>query len=466
MKRVAALLLVLALALSPVSAAAAGTESPFTDVAQEQYYYDAVLEMYGAGVINGYGDGRFGPADPVTRAQALTMLCRLAGVDTTPFDDGAAWYSGTEGWALAAGALQAGTDLNGNATREEIAQYITAVYRLTLSDNRDGFADTDSVYANTLKDYGVSIGYLDAAGRTVFGGDAQVKRCDLCLMLSRLRVNAARPDWSGLVPTETAGFVPVVFDAELVTRPETTDDLLRTLRYMMQNGVTSHSFVWEADPGYYYADEDVEQITDWVYTGLEDALDVIADSDPASATFYLGYNLSGTINSLLGHAVSITYTITLRVKEGMDDAGLAASIAAYRRACTETLAELTAAGTVRPDMSARELALALFQYVDRRFVYDSAYSGAVVSACVAENRAVCQGYVAFYTSLCHLVGVPVYAQSSDTHVWNYVTLTDGTRRYIDVTWGDPVPDRPGYSNTAYFWLTEAELLALDPGRPL
>lgn len=37
-----------------------------------------VLAMCDAGIVNGYGDGRFGPDDPITREQAAVMLARLA----------------------------------------------------------------------------------------------------------------------------------------------------------------------------------------------------------------------------------------------------------------------------------------------------------------------------------------------------------------------------------------------------
>lgn len=45
----------------------------FTDTDDED-----VLAMCDAGIVNGYGDGRFGPDDPITREQAAVMLARLA----------------------------------------------------------------------------------------------------------------------------------------------------------------------------------------------------------------------------------------------------------------------------------------------------------------------------------------------------------------------------------------------------
>lgn len=51
----------------------------FTDVAEGAYYADAVAWASGMGVVTGYGDGRFGPNDAITRQQLATILFRYAG---------------------------------------------------------------------------------------------------------------------------------------------------------------------------------------------------------------------------------------------------------------------------------------------------------------------------------------------------------------------------------------------------
>ena len=52
---------------------AAGS-SDFTDVAAGKYYANAVAWAAGKGVVSGYGDGRFGPDDPITREQMAVIL--------------------------------------------------------------------------------------------------------------------------------------------------------------------------------------------------------------------------------------------------------------------------------------------------------------------------------------------------------------------------------------------------------
>ena len=55
-------------------------EAPFTDVAPGAWYFNAVLWAAGNDIVLGYGDGRFGPADPLTRQQLAAILYRYAGM--------------------------------------------------------------------------------------------------------------------------------------------------------------------------------------------------------------------------------------------------------------------------------------------------------------------------------------------------------------------------------------------------
>lgn len=59
---------------SPVTAAS----NEFYDVPTGQWYSDAVAWAVKHGITNGYGDGRFGPDDPITREQLAVFLYRYA----------------------------------------------------------------------------------------------------------------------------------------------------------------------------------------------------------------------------------------------------------------------------------------------------------------------------------------------------------------------------------------------------
>ena len=49
----------------------------FTDVTPDKWYYEAVMAMADAGAINGYGNGKFGPNDPITNGQFFLIVMRL-----------------------------------------------------------------------------------------------------------------------------------------------------------------------------------------------------------------------------------------------------------------------------------------------------------------------------------------------------------------------------------------------------
>ena len=53
--------------------------SPFTDVPDGRWYTPPVTWAAASGIVNGYGNGQFGPDDSITREQLTVMLWRYAG---------------------------------------------------------------------------------------------------------------------------------------------------------------------------------------------------------------------------------------------------------------------------------------------------------------------------------------------------------------------------------------------------
>ena len=49
---------------------------PFDDVAEGVWYTEAIRWAAASGVVGGYGNGKFGPGNPVTREQLAAMLYR------------------------------------------------------------------------------------------------------------------------------------------------------------------------------------------------------------------------------------------------------------------------------------------------------------------------------------------------------------------------------------------------------
>ncbi len=111
--------------------------SDFEDVADGQYYARAVAWAAANGVVSGYGDGRFGPNDPITREQLAVILrgyARMngrdvsAGADLSGYSDAgriSAYARDAMSWACAEGLIN-GTSADtltpaGTATRAQAA---------------------------------------------------------------------------------------------------------------------------------------------------------------------------------------------------------------------------------------------------------------------------------------------------------------------------------------------------------
>lgn len=73
---------VASLAATAVAVAPASAAGSFTDVTKDNTHYKAITELHAAGIINGFPDGTFKPAQDVTRGQAAKMLAGALGLDT------------------------------------------------------------------------------------------------------------------------------------------------------------------------------------------------------------------------------------------------------------------------------------------------------------------------------------------------------------------------------------------------
>lgn len=122
----------------------------FTDVLPGAYYTDACAWGAEKGIIDGYGDGRYGPADPMTREQLVSILWRYAqykgydvsvGEDTNILsykdaDEISEYAIPALQWACGAGIIQGRgdgiLDPQGHALRAETAVMLTRFTENTI----------------------------------------------------------------------------------------------------------------------------------------------------------------------------------------------------------------------------------------------------------------------------------------------------------------------------------------------
>ena len=111
--------------------------SAFTDVAGGDWFASGVAWASANGIVTGYGDGRFGPNDPITREQMAAILYRYAGfagqstagqADLSGYTDAgqvSPYAAEAMGWAVDRGLItgvSAGTLApGGSATRAQVA---------------------------------------------------------------------------------------------------------------------------------------------------------------------------------------------------------------------------------------------------------------------------------------------------------------------------------------------------------
>lgn len=117
-------------------------EAKFPDIKAGQWYSDAVIWAYQNGIVSGYGDGKFGPNDKITREQMAVILKGYAdfkGIDTSKIADlsdfpdanKVTWSKAAVRWAVAEGLISGKSnngktilDPQGNATRTEVASIL------------------------------------------------------------------------------------------------------------------------------------------------------------------------------------------------------------------------------------------------------------------------------------------------------------------------------------------------------
>ena len=147
------------------SPAVSGNDT-FTDTQEGAWYADAVLWATQAGVISGYGDGRFGPNDPVSREQIAVILWRYTGSPAAQGEDFAdepsisTWAADAVDWARSAG-LMAGQEGNrfapqASATRAETAVILRAFRTMNTPET----PETPAEESNVL------VAYFSATGNT------------------------------------------------------------------------------------------------------------------------------------------------------------------------------------------------------------------------------------------------------------------------------------------------------------
>jgi len=176
-------------------------EPVFTDVQPGDWYYDAVTDVYQAGLMTGMEWNRFGPEETVTRAQLVTILWRLEGepmgAEPSGFSDNdlGSWYGYAVEWAAAFDIVEGadGKCMPGDPVTRE--QFAAILYRYTKYKGNDvwycqtgieNFTDAVSVsdYAVEPMQWAIGAGLMEGADERLMP-QATATRAQAAAILSR-----------------------------------------------------------------------------------------------------------------------------------------------------------------------------------------------------------------------------------------------------------------------------------------
>lgn len=162
--------------------------SPFTDVSESHRFYEYVAYVVQNGLMNGEGDGKFNPSGTTTRGMIMTILARLAGVDTGGSDP---WYQTGMEWATGADVSD-GSAPEANITREQLA---TMLWRYAgepaATGDLSAYPDAAGVHADwagTAMIWAVENGIINGSDGNLNPQD-NASRAETAAMLTRFCKN-------------------------------------------------------------------------------------------------------------------------------------------------------------------------------------------------------------------------------------------------------------------------------------
>ncbi len=173
-------------------------ELPFTDVSESSWYYEAVKFMYEQGLMAGTGETTFSPNTATTRGMIAAILYRLEGNPETDasmsFTDigPGEYYSEAIAWAAEQGIVAGYSETlfgpDDPVTREQL---VSMLYRYAGSpkttENLEAFTDSKkaSKYAKPALCWAVETGILSGKGNGILDPQGKATRAEVASVLMR-----------------------------------------------------------------------------------------------------------------------------------------------------------------------------------------------------------------------------------------------------------------------------------------
>lgn len=165
------------------------TDIPAPGVASD-WYRPQLTFLINKGVINGKGDGKFGPGDDLAYSEALKFIMNAAGYYETELT-GANWAENYRSRAVQNGWLSSNVNVNSKITRDAMAELTAKVLGIPASTKANPFSDSTNQWAAALYEKKIVQG-TTSGSKPSFSGNTMLKRSEMvCLVYNMYQYKAA-----------------------------------------------------------------------------------------------------------------------------------------------------------------------------------------------------------------------------------------------------------------------------------
>ena len=175
----------------------------FADIKADQWYVSEVAYCVSKGYIKGMNDTTFAPNNKLTRAEFLTLLAKVDGVDLTQYDTTdtgfedvktSHWYNEVVAWAveneLTSGISETKFGPNNSITRSQLARFFKLYtekkgYDVSAKADLSTFVDADKVqgWAADSVEWAVAMNLISGVGNDKLDPNATATRAQAARMI-------------------------------------------------------------------------------------------------------------------------------------------------------------------------------------------------------------------------------------------------------------------------------------------
>jgi len=410
----------------------------FSDISEDDWFYENVIDLAERGIISGYPDGSFKPDGTITFAEYTKLLvqCVESEIDyITNVLDYSHWadryiYAAVEGKYLPIVDILTTEYLpDAYITRSYMAKMMVLALDIASTAKETPFADSNDRYMVEAYTEYLMFGEMNEQGTRFSNGDVTATRAEAAAFISRI--------------------LSYIEDK----------DAYKAAAVLENAANTNLSLEYEFIDFFYYANK---QMLDRYSFTTNVPFDIWCDYFTRTQIMYPDA-LVGRMYECEFLPADNRYIITVEYDNGYETARK--NQLESRRIAKEIVDKI-----ITPEMTVVDKIVAIHNYIVENCSYDyenyieGKLEGDVLNAygVFVEGRAVCQGYCAAFNMLCEYAGIKSIAvngksaQNDLDHLWNAVIVNDEIF-YIDTTFDDPIPDQPGVPSRDFLYVTESAL---------